>query len=155
MDFYRISVINMSTIIIYQQWTCWHRLRHYYNVIANALLSHAVCHYLLLPCAHMHSRVMRLVTLVCVRTYKYICIYMSTKNRLFSALLLKNFLLSVICCWLFEFKCLQCGLLHPASSTDRAIWFGRVGLCIYVYVNLYNIMSTKSRLFSALLLKNL
>ena len=87
-----------------------------------------------------------------ISIFVYIC---QQKNRLFSALLLKNFLLSVICCWLFEFKCLQCGLLHPASSTDRAIWFGRIGLCIYVYVNLYNIMSTKSRLFSALLLKNL
>ena len=48
---------------------------------------------------------------------------MSTKNRLFSALLLEKLLLhvSVICCLLFEFKCLQCGLLHPASYTARAI----------------------------------
>ena len=37
------------------------------------------------------------------------------KNRLFSALLPKNFLLNVICCLLFEFKRLQCGLLCPAS----------------------------------------
>ena len=62
---------------------------------------------------------MRLVVSVCVRTYMYI--YLSTKNRLFSALLLEKLLLSVICCLLFEFKRLQCGLLHPASYTDRAI----------------------------------
>ena len=48
------------------------------------------------------------------------CTHVS-KNRLFSALLLANILLSVICCLLFEFKCLQCGLLHPPSCTDRAI----------------------------------
>ena len=41
----------------------------------------------------------------------YIC--MSTKNRLFSALPLENLLLSVICCLLFDFKCLQYGLLRP------------------------------------------
>ena len=46
---------------------------------------------------------------------------MSTKNRLFSALPLENLLLSVICCLLFEFKHLQCGLLRPVSYTDRAI----------------------------------
>ena len=36
-------------------------------------------------------------------------------------LLAKNLLLSVICCLLFEFKCLQYSLLRPASCTDRAI----------------------------------
>ena len=41
---------------------------------------------------------------------------MVTKYRLFSALLLENLLLSVICCLLdLEFKLLQCGLLHPVS----------------------------------------
>ena len=43
---------------------------------------------------------------------------MSTKNRLFSALPLEDLLLSVICCLLFKFKRLQCGLLCPASCTD-------------------------------------
>ena len=61
----------------------------------------------------MHSRVMCLLA--------GLCICMATKNRLFSALMLENLLLSVICCFLFEFKRLQCGLLHPASCTDRAI----------------------------------
>ena len=46
---------------------------------------------------------------------------MSTKNRLFSALPLENLLLNVIYCLLFKFKRLQCGLLHPASCTDRVI----------------------------------
>ena len=49
--------------------------------------------------------------------FLYVC---QQKNRLFSALPLEN-LLSVSCCLLFEFKCLQCGLLCPASCTDRAI----------------------------------
>ena len=48
----------------------------------------------LLPCARMCSRVMRLVASACI------CIYMSTKNRLFSALLLEN-LLNIIYCLLF------------------------------------------------------
>ena len=72
----------------------------------------------------MRSRVMHLVMLVCVRsTYVYIAnmYIMSTKNRLFSALPLENLLLSVICCLLFDFKCLQFCLLLPASCTDRAI----------------------------------
>ena len=47
--------------------------------------------------------------------------YVNKKNRLFSALPLKNLLLNVIYCLLFKFKHLQCGLLHPASCTDRAI----------------------------------
>ena len=69
---------------------------------------------------------MCLVTSVCVHTYMYVCIYIYIyiyvdKNRLFSALLLQNLLLSVICCLLFEFKYFQCGLLRPASYTDRAI----------------------------------
>ena len=46
---------------------------------------------------------------------------MSTKNRLFSALPLETLLLNVFYCFLTEFKGLQCGLLHPASCTDRAI----------------------------------
>ena len=73
----------------------------------------------------MHSRVVCLVVLVCIY-------FMSTKNRLVSALLLenlllssalplKNLMLSVICCLLFQFKCLQCGLLCPVSCIDRAI----------------------------------
>ena len=78
----------------------------------------------LLPCARMRSRVMHLVLLVCVSTYVRICIYICRqRNRLFSALLLEKLLLhvSVIYCLLFEFKHLQCGLLHPASYTDRVI----------------------------------
>ena len=39
---------------------------------------------------------------------------MSTK-KLFSALLLENLLLIVICSLPFEFKRLQCGLLRPVS----------------------------------------
>ena len=81
-----------------------------------------------LPCVCMRSRVMRLVLSVCVRTYVriytlyiYLFLYMSTKNRLFSALQLENLLLCVICCLLSEFKCLQCGLLHPANYRARAI----------------------------------
>ena len=72
----------------------------------------------LLPCARMRSRVMHLVASVCVRTYVHIYV---NKNRLFSALLLKNLLLSVMRCLLFKFKRLQCGLLRPASCTNRVI----------------------------------
>ena len=57
-----------------------------------------------------------LCTYVCTCTY--IC---RQKNRLFSALPLKNLLLSVMRCLLFKFKRLQCGLLRPASCTDRVI----------------------------------
>ena len=59
---------------------------------------------------------MRLVMSVCVHTYMYVRIY------IYIYILLQN-LLNVICCLLFEFKCLQCarGLLHQASYTDRAI----------------------------------
>ena len=56
---------------------------------------------------------------LCVHVYIYIC---QQKNRLFSALPLENLLLSVMRCLLFKFKRLQCGLLHPASCTDRAIY---------------------------------
>ena len=71
----------------------------------------------LLPCACMHSKgyafsYIRLC--ICV----YVC---QQKNRLFSALPLENLLLSVICCLVFKFKHLQCGLLRPASCTDRVI----------------------------------
>ena len=44
------------------------------------------------------------------------------KQAVYSVLLLEKFLLSVTtCCLLFEFKRLQCDLLHPASCTDGAI----------------------------------
>ena len=49
----------------------------------------------------MLSRVMHLVALVCV--------HMSTKNKLFSALPFETLLLSVMRCLLFKFKCLKCG----------------------------------------------
>ena len=54
----------------------------------------------------------------------YICIYIyvcQQKNRLFSALPLENLLLSVMSGLLFKYKRLQCGLLRPASCTDRVI----------------------------------
>ena len=57
---------------------------------------------------------------LCAWSRQFVYVYMSTKNRLFSVLLLENLLLSVICCLPFEFKHLQCGLLYPASCTDRA-----------------------------------
>ena len=66
-------------------------------------------------CNMMCSRVMHLVMSVCVCMYNYYV------DRLFSALPLANILLSVICCLLFEFKHLQCGLLCPVSCTDRTI----------------------------------
>ena len=47
---------------------------------------------------------------------------MSTTIRLFSALPPKNLQPTVFYCFLTESKCLQCGLLHPASCTDRAIY---------------------------------
>ena len=50
-----------------------------------------------------------------------IYMYIYNINRLFSALLPKNLLLSVICCLLFEFKHLQCGLLCPANYRGRTI----------------------------------
>ena len=69
-----------------------------------------------------HSRVMRLVVWSCRLVYVCMYIYIHVdKIRLFSALLLEKLLLSVVCSLLFGFKRLQCGLLHPASYTDRAI----------------------------------
>ena len=53
--------------------------------------------------------------------YMYICILCRQKNRLFSALPFENLLRVIFACMLFEIKCLQCGLLHTASCTDRAI----------------------------------
>ena len=73
---------------------------------------------------------MYLVASVCVyiRVYVYIYIFIylyiyicGQKNWLFSAIPLENLLLSVMSCLLFEFKRLQCGLLRPASCTDRVI----------------------------------
>ena len=58
---------------------------------------------------------------LCIWSHLFVYICMSTKNRLFSALLLENLLLSVICCLFFKFECLQCGLLRPVSCTDRII----------------------------------
>ena len=74
------------------------------------------------------------IVLLCINCYCYpvcvcaaglyafgrvgLCICMSTRNMLFSALLLKTLLLGVICCLLFKFKCFQCGLLCPVSCTD-------------------------------------
>ena len=53
--------------------------------------------------------------------WRLVYLYINKSNRLFSALLLENLLLSVIHCLLFEFKHLQCGLLRPVSCTDRVI----------------------------------
>ena len=55
---------------------------------------------------------------VCICICVYIC---GPKNWLFSALLLENLLLSVMSCLFFEFKHLQCGLLHPVSCTDSGV----------------------------------
>ena len=60
----------------------------------------------------MCSRVMHLVALVCI----YVCVYMWPKKQAVYALPLENLLLSVMSCLL-----LQCGLLHPASCTNRVI----------------------------------
>ena len=78
-----------------------------------------------MTCVRMHSRLMHLVAMVCVRIGIYIYIYIQNFDRKQAVQCLKlpltNILLRVICCLLFEFKCLQCGLLCPASYTDRAI----------------------------------
>ena len=60
----------------------------------------------------MRSRVMHSVTSICI--YMYVC-------QQKTGCLVPYLLLSVICCLLFEFKHLQCGLLRPVSYTDRAI----------------------------------
>ena len=61
--------------------------------------------------------------LLCVQLhqfeYVHTYVYMLTKNKLFTALPLANLLLGVICCLLFEFMCLHCSSLCPASCTDR------------------------------------
>ena len=56
--------------------------------------------------------------LLCIWSHRfvYVCMYMWSKNWLFSDLLLENLLLSVICCLLFKFKRLQCGLLCPTTE---------------------------------------
>ena len=74
----------------------------------------------------MCSRVMRLVTSVCVCVYVYtgvyVCVYIcGQKIDLFSVLLFKKFLLSVLYYLILEFKRLQSGFLRPASCTDGAI----------------------------------
>ena len=49
-----------------------------------------------------------------------LCTFMLTKNRLFSDLLLKSFLLGVIYCLLFEFK-----RLHVVCYVQRAVQTGQ------------------------------
>ena len=79
-----------------------------------------ICEYFYLLCICATKPVMWLVASVCIRMY--VCMYVfQQKYRLFSALLLKNLLLCVTCWLHFKIKCLQCGLLHPASCTDRVI----------------------------------
>ena len=70
-------------------------------------------------CVYMYVQQGYVFGHVSLCTYVRICLYiiMSTK-KLFGTLPLKNFPLSLICCLLFEFKCLQRGLLHPASYAD-------------------------------------
>ena len=85
----------------------------------------------LLPCVRMHAGLCvwsrQFVCVLCTCTYMYIYMYIyiymyvNKKNRLFSTLPLENLLPSVICCLLFQFKHLQCGLLCPVSCTDRVI----------------------------------
>ena len=75
--------------------------------------------FFLLLCAHMCSKVMHLVTSVCVQTFVYI--YMYVIKKLFSAFPLENPLLSITYCLLFENKRLLFGLLRPASCSDGTI----------------------------------
>ena len=62
---------------------------------------------------------------LCIWLCLLVCIHIitSTKSRLFSVLPLENLLLSAFYYMYFltEVKHLQCGLLCPASCTDRAI----------------------------------
>ena len=58
----------------------------------------------------------------CRFVYAHIHVYVN-KNKVFSAVSLKNILLSVFYFFLTEFKCLKYGLLNPTSCTctNRAI----------------------------------
>ena len=81
------------------------------------------CFVSLLLCVRMRPNAC-LVALVCVRTCVYVYIF-ADKSRLFTYLPLVNFLLSVVSCLLFKFKCPLCGLLHPASciQTEQFMLF--------------------------------
>ena len=61
----------------------------------------------------------------------YICMYYLLTKKQAVYLLLANFLLSIICFLFFEFKSLQCGLLHPASCTARAIHAFQKNTCTW------------------------
>ena len=68
---------------------------------------------------HKHFYPVRIcATGLCVRSrqFVYVCICMSTKTRMFSALPLKNFL----GVFYYFLTCLQCGLLHPASCCRQS-----------------------------------
>ena len=61
---------------------------------------------------------------LCVWSRLFVCVYIyicGQKWAVYSVLMLKNLLLCVMSCLLNKFKHLQCGLLHPASCTDREI----------------------------------
>ena len=81
---------------------------------------------------------------LCVRSRPFVYIICQQKNRLFSALPLENLLLSVICCLLCKFKCLQCGLLHPAGPEQRQKkWWGSLIFIICAQKqNSWNLTST-------------
>ena len=66
---------------------------------------------------------MRLVTSVYIYVYMYVCTCMSIKEQAVQCLTARKppAKCTVIYCLLFKFKHLQCGLLCPASCTDRVI----------------------------------
>ena len=86
------------------------------SILGTLVATGALCTYILgvscfLHCARMHSRVMRLVVLVCV----WVC---DQKIDLFT---FEKILLSVLYYLLMKFKHLRSGFLHPASCTYGAI----------------------------------
>ena len=112
-SFCRPGILHYSTLT---SWTfsLYSIINYYYHWV---WLYFAFCVFKLLSWVLVKKGVKKVSTC----TYMHVHVYMSTKNRLFSALPLENLLLSVIYCLFFEFKCLQCGLLHPASYTDRGV----------------------------------
>ena len=98
-------------------WLKWSCLYPFPTIFMPTLLFFLKCfnHYLVCICAAD----------LCIWSCLLVCIHIitSTKSRLFSVLPLENLLLSAFYYMYFltEVKHLQCGLLCPASCTDRAI----------------------------------